>query len=230
VPAGFKEVNSQGDAVEMLSTLVEHGIGGVQDRLDALVELVAVRLLQPNGALPFLYLPDWRPSPDVLRVGYSFMMARILANAASRERAIAAARAMTDFALRTARHPGGGYCIAVTGAGRTWPATGPVTDLRQWWVQLEAAHTLHVLAADDAVEPDARERYRAARDEQWDFVRRTYFDERYSGIRELPLEGGWRSALVRRLQGTAPSPLRKMHPWKDPLHEVGTFLALAAGR
>jgi hypothetical protein len=41
VPPGFKEVNSQGDGIEMLTTLVERGIAGrTSERLAALVDLV----------------------------------------------------------------------------------------------------------------------------------------------------------------------------------------------
>ena len=48
-------------------------------------------------------------------------------------------------------------------------ATGPSSDLRQWWVQIEATYTLHVLANNASIEPAARARYRNARDEQWAF-------------------------------------------------------------
>ncbi len=229
IPSGFKEVNSQGDGIEMLSTLAAQGIGGrARERLDALVDLVARRLVQPNGALPYLYLPDWRPVPDLARVGYQFMMARILAEAAVDARPLDAARAVVDFCLRGARHPAGGFSFAVSTAGRTWPATGPASDLRQWWVQIEAVHTLHVLARDPVVDADARAEYRRARDVQWAFLRRVYLDDRFGGIRELPAAsgGGWRARLVRWLE-PSPEPERKMHGWKDPLHEVATFVALA---
>ena len=229
IPAGFKEVNSQGDGIEMLSTLVAHGIGGrARERLDALVQLVAGRLVQPNGALPYLYLPDWRPVPDLLRVGYQFMMSRILAEAAVDARPVEAARALADFCLRQARHPTEGFCFALTGAGRTWPATGPASDLRQWWVQIEAVHTFHALAHDSAIDAEARAGYRRVRDQQWAFVRRVFFDDRHGGIRELPVDGtvGWRARLAGLLQPTR-EPRRKMHGWKDPLHEVATLLALA---
>jgi len=49
------------------------------------------------------------------------------------------------------------------------------------------------------------------------------------GIRELPAAsgGGWRARLVRWLEPSR-EPERKMHGWKDPLHEVATFVALAS--
>jgi mannose/cellobiose epimerase-like protein (N-acyl-D-glucosamine 2-epimerase family) len=233
---GFKEINTQGDAIELLTSFAERDPGGrCAERLVAMVERVA-GLIQPNGVMPYRYLPDWRPAPDLARVGYQFMMARhFIAAAAMTPMPAAVARAaeLVDFCLATARHPAGGFCFAVTADGRAWPATGPSSDLRQWWVQIEAVYTLHVLAQDEAVEPTARTRYRAARDAQWAFVRDTLFDAQHGGIRELPREPEprWPRRLERWLRGLPPPALPlKSHCWKDVSHEVGTFLALAADR
>jgi mannose/cellobiose epimerase-like protein (N-acyl-D-glucosamine 2-epimerase family) len=233
---GFKEINTQGDAVELLADFAAREPGGrCAERLRYLVELIIHRLIQPHGVLPYRYLPDWRPAPDVARVGYQFMMARHFLMPALTARvtgAVASARAMTDFALSSGRHPAGGFSYAITADGRAWPASGPSTDLRQWWVQIEAVYTMHVLATHGAVEPDARAMYRGARDAQWAFVQATLFDERHGGIRELPPDAplSRRQRLARLLQGLpAPVPPLKSHCWKDASHEVGTFLALAKG-
>jgi mannose/cellobiose epimerase-like protein (N-acyl-D-glucosamine 2-epimerase family) len=233
---GFKEINTQGDAIELLTEFVVREAGArCDEHLKYLVDLTLGRLIQPHGVLPYRYLPDWRPVPDLARVGYQFMMARhllmpaVIARAPS---AVASARALVDFALAWARHPAGGFSFAVTADGRAWPATGQSTDLRQWWVQIEAVHTMHVLATHQALEPAARARYREARDAQWAFVQATLFDERHGGVRELPSEAApsWLHRLGRFLQDLpAPVPPLKSHCWKDGSHEVGTFLALTKG-
>ena len=232
---GFKEINTQGDAIELLTCFAERD-GRCAERLVALVELVADRLMQPNGVLPYRYLSDWRPVPDLARVGYQFMMARHLITAATFAPMIGGvARAcdLVDFCFASARHPAGGFCFAVTADGRAWWATGPSSDLRQWWVQIEAIYTLHLLANNASVGPAARIRYRNARDEQWAFLRDNQFDERHGGVLELPREQvpQWLRRLKRLLlRQPPPTSLLKSHCWKDSSHEVGAFLALATDR
>jgi mannose/cellobiose epimerase-like protein (N-acyl-D-glucosamine 2-epimerase family) len=232
---GFKEINTFGDAIEMLTAFVTHGLGErCADRLAWSVNLVVERLTDPGGAMPYLYRPDWRPVPDVVRVGQQFQMVhRLVAAAAAMNGAmgpVTRACELSDFCLTSARHPSGGFCAAVSADGRTWPSTGPSTDLRQWWVQLEAAHALHVLATHEGIDRDVRARYGWARDEQWAFVSDHFFDTRSGGIWELAVElpTRWHERLSHwlRLRPPGPWPLRKTHGWKDPLHEVGTFLAL----
>jgi len=223
---GFKEINTQGDAIEMLTRFEARSPdAGRAARLESLVDLVVDRLTQPGGVLPYRYLRDWRVSPDLLRTGYQFLMARHLLGAVAGKGApavVARACEMVDFCLASARHPAGGFCFAVTSDGRAWSANGGNCDLRQWWVQIEAVYTLHALTGEQTVEPAKRARYLEARDREWAFVRATFFDEQHGGVRELPLDPAATSP---------PAPLpQKMHCWKDPGHEVGAFLALAAGR
>jgi len=230
---GFKEINTQGDAIEMLTELAGKGVSHtVERRLAWLLELVIDRLDDRSGVLPYLYRRDWRPTPDLARVGFQFQFAHRLAAAAPRCGAAAVARGcrLIDFALGAARHPGGGFCLAVTADGRVWPAISPASDSRQWWVQIEALRALHVFANHDAVGDDARARYRRARDEQWAFVRNELFDARYGGIRESPAELGSGVLVNLRhwLRPRASNRPMKTHGWKDPFHEVGAFIALGA--
>ena len=158
---GFKEINTQGDAIEMLTSFVERGAGRrCADRLEALTGLVADRLIDSHGVMPYAYRPDWRPVPDLLRVGYQFMMARHLALVPGEQprmaELVARSCQLVDFCLASARHPGGGFCLAVTADGRSWPATGPSSDLRQWWVQLEALSTFHLLPTTTRSRPRRR--------------------------------------------------------------------------
>lgn len=233
---GFKEMNTLGDAIEMLTAFVAHGFAErCANRLALLVDLVIDRLFDQTGVLPYLYRADWRPVPDLMRVGQSFQMVhRLLAvtSVDSAGRRLATGRKMGDFCLASARHPAGGFCFALTADGRTWPATGPSTDLRQWWVQLEAVRALHVLATCEAIERDARVRYGLARDEQWAFVRDHLFDERSGGIREFPVDSSrrWIARLPPWMPLAPRGHQRKTHAWKDPLHEVGAFLALGEAK
>ena len=230
---GFKELNTLGDAIEMLTEFVAHGVGEqCCERLAGLVDLVLNRLSDSNGVLPYLFRRDWRPVPDLVRAGLQFQMIYRLVDAAAiggETNLVTRACELADFCLASATHPSGGFCFAVSGDGRTWPSTGPNTDLRQWWVQLEAVHALHVLATHQAVLQDDRVRYAQALEEQWVFLRDHYFDLRFGGILELPAEPStsWRAHLPRGLRPRSPATMHKTHGWKDPLHEVGAFLALA---
>ena len=204
------------------------------ERLAELIDLVVNRLVDANGVMPYLWWPDWRPAPDLVRVGYQIATGRRVLEATRRMEgagaAIATSRKLVDFCMASGRHPSEGFCYAVTADGRSWPATSPSTDQRQWWVQFEGLHALHLLAGLQSVEPEGRAEYLRARDRQWNFVRETYFDRRYQGIRELPLERAPSRSIISKWL-TPQSKLtsaRKTHCWKDPLHEVQTLLALGA--
>jgi mannose/cellobiose epimerase-like protein (N-acyl-D-glucosamine 2-epimerase family) len=235
---GFKEANTLGDSIETLTALVNHGMEGrCTDRLAFLVDLVMNRLTcDPVGMLPYLYRRDWQPVPDLMRVGLQFQMVHRLLSAAAAlglgTAAVARARDLADFCLANARHPEGGFCLAISADGRQWPGTGPSSDLRQWWVQLEAARAFHTLATHPDIEPDARDGYARACNEQWAFTRDHYFDAKFGGVRELPMRSN-RTSYKRLFPflGSANSRQthrRKTHGWKDPLHEVGVFIALSS--
>ena len=218
---GFKEINTQGDAIEMLTRFEARRPDPRRaERLQWLVDHVTTRLLQPGGVLPYRYLLDWQVCPDLIRVGYQFLMARhLLAAPIGKEKPAVVAKVceMADFALKSARHPEGGFCYAIAPDGRSWPTYNPWCDQRQWWVQIEAVYLLHELANEPTLEPATRAKYLAVRDAEWAFLRDVFFDNRHGGIREGPLKFA------------APLPL-KMHCWKDPGHEVGTFIALGADK
>jgi mannose/cellobiose epimerase-like protein (N-acyl-D-glucosamine 2-epimerase family) len=232
VTPGLKEINTQSDAVGMLTVLADRGVERAGERLAWLVDLVIERLSDRRGILPYLYQRNWRQVPDLVRIGSHFQLAHRLVPAAawgSGMAAIVRGSELIDFALFVALHPAGGFCNAVTGDGRTWPATNPESDLRQWWVQLEALQALHLFAKLEAIDGDARARYRRARDLQWTFVCENLFDAQYGGIREFPLEPGSRLGRILQLRRPEASarPL-KTYGWKDPLHEVVTLIALGA--
>jgi mannose/cellobiose epimerase-like protein (N-acyl-D-glucosamine 2-epimerase family) len=229
---GFKEINTQGDAIDVLKDFVKaEPDGGHEARLSVLVQLVCERLIQPRGILPYRYQRDWRPAPDLIRGGYQFQMARHVlcaSNLVEAPSAVACTLAFVNFALAFGAHPDGGYCTAVGSDGRSWLTIDSSTDLREWWVQVEAVRTLHALANDARLDARARARYRACRDNLWVFVRDNLFDERYGGMRNIvgPVMP-WRRHMRRSLEGAPPNVLSyKSHAWKDISHEVGVFLAL----
>jgi mannose/cellobiose epimerase-like protein (N-acyl-D-glucosamine 2-epimerase family) len=233
---GFKEINTQGDAIEMLTTVVGSSPENAPaERYEWLVDLVVDRLMDRYGVLPYAYRRDWRPAPGLVRVGHQFQMARRLAVvSADRLRVndlVASSCQLVDFCLKFARHPAGGFCFAVTADGRMWPETGASSDLRLWWVQFEALHAFHVLSSQEAVSDEDRARYRHERDLQWSFVECNLFDERHRGIREVPPEPGLRRQLhrlgCRGLGQPLSLPRRKSHVWKDSSHEVAALIALA---
>lgn len=232
---GYKEVNTQGDAVEMLAMGAIDGAPRAQERFEWMVDLVTGRLVDPYGVMPYAYRRDWRPAPCLVRVGYLFQMARRLALAppvpGDGPGPLTTSCRLVDFGLKAARHPDGGYVCATTAGGRTWPDTGPSSDTRQWWAQFEALYAFEVLSRHPSLPPEVRARYRLERDRQWAFVRDNYFDERFGGIREAPVGDGRRAlslASLPRLGRRSPSAqIRKSHAWKDIYHEVVALLALS---
>ena len=234
VAPGFKEINTQGDAIEMHASLLDAGSPlGSRDRLAELARLVNNRLVHDNGILPYLFSPLWQPAADLARVGYQFIMARHLllsSEYVGADELVPTACRMVDAAMSRGAHPHGGLALAVAEDGRRWPNSGGPADDRQWWVQIEAVHTLHLLAGHPEVSEDERARYAAWRDRLWQFLSDEYFDETFGGIRELPLppDPSWSRYARNRLRRRDPlTGQRKMHGWKDPLHEVVTFLALS---
>ena len=227
---GFKEINTQGDAVEMLTWAARaRPNAATTEQLSNLMNLVIGKLLQPAGVLPYRYWPDWHPAPDLLRVGYQFLMARHLCEAAHVVEVpgvLDACCSMVDFCLTSARHPGGGFTFAVSADGRSWPSTSKSTDQRQWWAQLEGIQTLNLLAKHDGVDPALRARYSKERDELWEFVKTNLFDNQNGGIHGVPRKSGTLYRLLSKRSGGGDIKDQKAHCWKDAIHETTTFLSL----
>src|ERR1700728_1566868 len=235
---GFKEINTQGDVLEALASYVGSTTSDTHaDRLDWMVNLITERLIDPYGAMSYAYRQDWRPAPGLVRVGYQFQMARRLAPLSGSHVGndlIAKSRRLVDFCMRSARHPEGGFCFAVSADGRAWPDTGSSSDLRLWWVQFEALHALQILDHHEAIDGQNRVRYLEACEDQWSFVSGHFLDSRHGGVRQVPLDSAFRGStdsLRRWSLRRRPSPTRlKSHPWKDPYHEVSTLLAFTRDR
>ena len=233
VSTGFKEINTLGDSFEMLLMLdARSSVHLNRERLAWMEELVCTRLVRANGAVPYLYHRDWSVALELPRVGYHFQLVRHLLRADalhSSDCALAetALRIVTG-ALARARHPDGGFVLALAEDGRHWPTAGGLADERQWWVQFEALHAFHLLANHRALATGCQTRFAQCRDEQWRFIADCLLDERYGGVREVPLVSTapwlqprkWAQAWRGRPQ--AP----KTNGWKDPWHEVSCLLSV----
>lgn len=211
---GFKEVNTQSDALDMLGTI---STGGSTERLDWMVALFRDRLIDAYGVLPYLYRRNWRMAPCQVRAGHLFQTShRLLAVARDDSEVVTACCRLVDFCLKTARHRDGGFVYAVTADGPRWPDTGAASETRLWWVQFEALRALHALSRHRLVDAEAQSRYREERDRLWSFIGAHYLDDRHGGVWERP-----RTTRTARATTT-----RKSHPWKDAYHETAALNAL----
>jgi mannobiose 2-epimerase len=213
-PIGFKGLNAHSDLVETFAAL--HALwpdARVRDRLAELVGLFTDRLIGPAGELPFVYLDDWTPFPDLIRFGYVFLTAWRLPPAAAvlgdAGRARAAARRLVRHALRYALdEQTGGFVYAGPGAG---PVVIQGRDVRvrrkEWWIQFEALRALldqHHRDPEDGT-------YARAFAALWGYVRRHLLDTEYGGVY------------------FSDSDTRKGELWKDASHEGRMLLACATG-
>jgi len=231
---GFKEINTQGDAIDMQVSLIKAGSPfGSSDRLSWLAQLITERLFHETGTLPYLYLPDWRAAAELARVGYQFIMAGHLLSASDvidNERLLPTACRLTQTGMLRGLHPQGGLVFAMPEDGRRWPHIGGPSDDRLWWTQLEAIHTLHLLSRRPDVDGAQRAQFISWRDMMWRFLVDQYFDEEFGGIREVPPPATptWKRQAINRARRTDPlADQRKTYVWKDPLHEVTTLLSLS---
>jgi len=227
---GFKEINTQSDALEMLTLLAADKAGArCVPRLEWMTALVKDRLTDTYGVLPYAYRRDWRPAPCMVRVGCQFQTSRrllsIALGAEIEPELVATAIRLVDFCLASARHPAGGFSFAVTADGRRWPDVGPESDVRQWWVQFEAINALHRLAQHELVALQMQAGYLRACNQLWSFVRANYFDEAHGGMRGEP-SAARRTSWSRHMSRRGPAGPAKTHAWKDAYHETATLVAL----
>lgn len=247
---GMLEFNTQGDVVHTLvDALVLGGLEVARPRLETLTNRT-LQVVQPNGVLPFLLLPDWTPTPTPSRTGHQFQLVRRIVAAGEaigrQEETHDAALRLALHGLRLGRHPDGGYPLEMSSNGRMWSTDGSMADSRQWWVQLEALDAFAFLAAHPATPTSIADELTVAASHQWEFFERCFVDRVHGGIYEYPRSSSLpatpaahaanhrtlRGRLgIRRPEVPAAEPLSaaKHHGWKDISHEVAVLLDLAAG-
>lgn len=244
LPVGMLEMNTQGDAIHMLhDALVFGDVSAVRATLLTLVDRVAASV-QPNGALPFLLLPNWTPTPTPGRTGHQFQLVRRLVDAGrALERAEETwelALRLTLHGLRRCRHPVGGFPLEMSSVGHMWSTLGSSADARQWWVQLEALDAFSLMASHPMTPDDLAAELLGARDAQWSYFQSNFVDREYGGTFELAMpgdrssvsEGRARTSVPKRFaRRSTPTPgqrqTAKLHGWKDISHEVAVLLDLA---
>ena len=239
-PVGMLEINTQSDALgTMVDLLSEMGTAAPTGSIDRLSELFdrIIQVIQPNGVLPFLLLPDWTPTPTAGRLGHQFQTVRRLIEAGDlidRETVAAeASHRLLDHALTRCRHPDGGFPGEVSAVGRIWSAIGSPADQRQCWVQLEALDALGVLSEHRQTDAAVARRYHAERQDLCGFIESRLADRRHGGLVEfvgdaVPGRTQTRWPLRRRRATLEAEPGAKYHRWKDISHETAT-LSYAAG-
>lgn len=225
---GFKDLNVHSDLLETFA-LMHRTWGGDQmaARVEEFVEIVADRMVNPTtGSTHFFVTPDWRPLPHLIRVGYQMHSAyRLLLSLGITprdEQILRMAPRLVDSAVRYARDGNGnGYYYASPGI---FPMEVHDHDIRvrrrTWWVQMEA---LKALLAVSRVAPDPS-RYLQRFEEQWRYLKKHFFDERYGGVYEHGLDNVriWERKFGARL---APAFItRKGDVWKDASHDGRALL------
>lgn len=234
---GFKEVNTLSDAIEMLRLFAESDAEKrCAERLAELIDLLVDRLVDANGVMPYLWWPDWRPAPDLVRVGYKFATARRMLEAARRMEGAGAAIATAASSLIFVWRLPGIHREASATPSRQMAALG-LQQVRRpisgnggfssrlyapciWWQAFSPSNRRVVPSIGRRATNNGTS------------CASPFFDRRYQGIRELPLElewTPWRPIIsIWLTQKSKLTSVRKTHCRKDPLHEVETLLALSA--
>jgi mannobiose 2-epimerase len=227
-PIGLKDGNVHSDLLQTLTYLYRVWPDPkVAERLREIARLLCDKMLLSHGALFFFCQPDWKPTPHLMRYGYSFQLAHRLLAARdvldAQEKIIGIARRIEDFALRQAWDAAkGGFFYAGPSSP---PARLEDTDLlvrkKAWWVQFEALKALLTLGR--VVEDNGI--YLRAFAVLWRYLHGHFIDNQYGGFYTTGLENlpHWRRRLGARF---APRDFtRKGSVWKDGSHDGRALLS-----
>lgn len=228
VPLDHKDANVHTDLLESLTFLyVATKRAIVRERLVELARIVATRMVQPDGALPFIFRADWTPVGHLVRHGYQFQAAHRLLRAGvalGRPRAfVAVARRAVDHALRNAWDAeAGGFAYAT-------PATPPFVveehdvsvRARIWWPQFEALRALGALDAAGSGNTVHGERV----GQLWAIIKRSFLDAERTGF--LTVDPASLEPTLRRRVASGRHPWsHKGTVWKDASHESRALMFL----
>jgi len=224
LPLGGKDANIHTDMLETLARLAALSGGETAAaRLAELMLLFETRLVQANGALPYVFTADWRPLPPPEHTGYLLQGAHRLLRLAESSgappgRAAAAKRMMAHaLATRWDARRGGFYETGPHADGEA--GSTPASVDKNWWDQWEGLRALIDFGDDSARSGYAR----YARD-QWRYITRHILDRRRGGTFWYGLDG--HSAWRRLMQPKDFAPRRpaKGEAWKDASHEGRALL------
>ncbi len=211
---GIKTMNTHIHLLESLTALYEvWPNAGVRARLEEVFALVRDRIaVEPIGCLNYQFLPSWQPLPDRDSYGHDVETAFLLTEAAAAlgrpndTRTWALARRIVDHALDygwDAVH-GGFYDSGSVFGGKPY-----VTD-KIWWVQAEGLNAL--LLMHDRYGKETQ-RYWAAFNRQWEFIRDHQTDT---------LHGGWLAATQEN--GDTIPGRAKSDGWTEAYHQGRSLL------
>lgn len=200
-PLGAKDMNVQGDMIEMLTELYHrHGDALAGERLAALVRLFE-GLVRDTGRLPVALTPELRPLTLDANAGLELQACHRLPLARA---ALGEPLAIGPIERTLRAH-----------AGAQRGPTGGIVDpfgREEWWLQMEV---LRAGALAAVVDLEARDRHLAETARHWDYVRRTFVDPVHGGLFRVPPTG-------------RESPPEKGTRWKDASHE--SFALATAAR
>jgi mannobiose 2-epimerase len=220
---GLKDVNSLGDWIE---ALLDFSFNVDSARARALLdEMTGIYLKQATtaaGEVHYAFYRNWQPQPGLEWYGYGFEACQRMLYAAAylpqfpelRQRA----RAIMRRTVRQAQLAEDGFAYAGPGGLPTRLEGAEMRVKRRvWWTQFDGLRVLALYAANETDDgPVTRRLVR-----QWEFIKRSLFDERYGGVYGAPLSSGsWK----RRLARTPGEEARKAHQWKDSSHEATCLL------
>lgn len=197
---------------------------GAAGRLAELAGLFETRLIQPNGALPYEFTPDWRPLPPLERTGYLLQ---------GSHRLMGLARAgMAPAGAATAGHRMLAHALAAAWDARRGgfreigsyeDGAGADTAAKCWWDQWEGLRALF-----DGHDGGARPEYEPFLRAHWRYIDRLTLDRRHGGTFWYGLDGYGAWQRWARPKGFAPERAAKGEVWKDASHEARALMHCAA--
>lgn len=224
LPFGTKDANVHTDMLETLASLAAvPGGRGAAERLAELIGLFTERLVQPSGALPYVFSADWRPLPPPERTGYLLQGVHRLLGLSRAGIAPAsagqAAHRMISHALAALWDPRrGGFYEMGSPDGRASDGDAP-PGAKTWWVQWEGLRALADFH-DDGARPDYARYCRAL----WRYIERYILDRRHGGTFWYGLDGFGPWQRLTRANGFAPDRPAKGEIWKDASHEARALM------
>ncbi|MGE4011998.1 MAG: AGE family epimerase/isomerase [Alphaproteobacteria bacterium] len=223
-PLGIKDANVHTDMLEPLAALAGTGeCDHALPRLTELTNLLVTRLLQANGALPYLFHADWTPMQPEERTGYLLQGAHRLQRLG---RSGTSSAACEDAALRMVARAVQVYWVSFRGGFReigsiheTERTAGTAPLVKNWWVQWEGLRALF-----DCYAAGKRPEYLSYLRAQWRYLDRFILDHRRGGTFRHGLDkfGVWQRRV--RPSGIVPPHPGKGEVWKDASHEARALL------
>jgi mannobiose 2-epimerase len=213
-PIGLKDANVNSDLVETFNVLLDvDPRAEVRSRAAELCEIVARRMTSEDGIVAFYCQPNWARRPGT-RFGTQLQTAHRLATAGR----LLGTDIFDEVAGRVFRR--GIELGWDRRSGGFWFADyGHRPQRREWWIETECLRGLWTLGPLAGGEGERR----ALEERVWGYLRRRFFDARYSGLYKESVDGLPRPRQMLGIRFAPASAVAKGDVWKDGWHE-GTAL------